>query len=291
MEQSKNTMIFPLISPDLKKKFHKSPDPKKYIQNVKFFLNEMNPPKGAKILELGSGEGTIVAILNLNGFNAVGLEPGKEYRERARILFNDNNLGKAKVYKGFAELLPFPDNSFEYVISYYTLEHVENLRETFKEIERVLKPGGKTFHLCPNYNSFFEAHFRTVMLPFMSKRIFKAYIAFLKTLMLGLDKMPTLDYAESLCFVRPKSVYEISDSLATLQLKETNGSAIQIEQGKMYFQNRKLSEIRKKSLHRQVVYLVVNILNALRLGGVLYSILISRKWYPNLKIVGLKESN
>lgn len=48
--------------------------------------------------------------------------------------------------------LPFPDSSFEIVCSSHFLEHLtdkEN-KELFKEIYRVLKPGGETQHVMPH---------------------------------------------------------------------------------------------------------------------------------------------
>jgi 3-oxoacyl-[acyl-carrier-protein] synthase-1 len=44
---------------------------------------------------------------------------------------------------GRAEALPFPDNSFDFLTMGYALRHVTDLEETFREYQRVLKPGGK----------------------------------------------------------------------------------------------------------------------------------------------------
>ena len=45
--------------------------------------------------------------------------------------------------------LPFPDNSFDSVFSSEVLEHIFNPEEIFKEINRVMKPGGKILITCP----------------------------------------------------------------------------------------------------------------------------------------------
>jgi demethylmenaquinone methyltransferase/2-methoxy-6-polyprenyl-1,4-benzoquinol methylase len=44
---------------------------------------------------------------------------------------------------GRAEALPFPDNSFDFLTMGYALRHVTSLETTFREYQRVLKPGGK----------------------------------------------------------------------------------------------------------------------------------------------------
>lgn len=38
---------------------------------------------------------------------------------------------------GFAEHLPFPDNSFDFITSCHTLEHVKDLRKACAEFKRV----------------------------------------------------------------------------------------------------------------------------------------------------------
>jgi ubiquinone/menaquinone biosynthesis C-methylase UbiE len=44
--------------------------------------------------------------------------------------------------KAYLEDLPFPGNHFDVVCSFNSLDHVENLRKSTREITRVVKPGG-----------------------------------------------------------------------------------------------------------------------------------------------------
>ncbi len=289
MPQSK-APYFPDIPPELARRFRKTVDDTKYTRNIELFIEDMAPAKGARILEVGSGEGILVVMLCKMGFDAVGLEPGDAYVRNAARLLEHNELDPDRVLLGCAERMPFPDAFFDFVISYYTLEHVQDLEQTFREIERVLKPGGRTFHICPNYNSFFEGHFRVFMLPFMSKRAFRNYIRVLKWLKFGRDRMPSVEFADSLCFVRPQRVRAIGKLQPGLRLSESNGGVISVRHGRMVFGNRKLSEKLKRSRSRDALYKGVEIVNRLRLGGLLYTIMMRRKWYPNIKIVGTKES-
>jgi len=50
-----------------------------------------------------------------------------------------------------AENLPFNDNFFDLVFSIEVVEHVQNPKKMFKEIQRVLKPGGYFIFQTPNY--------------------------------------------------------------------------------------------------------------------------------------------
>ncbi len=56
------------------------------------------------------------------------------------------------------EALPFPTESFDLVLSHEVLEHVQDDRETIREIIRSLKPGGRLVLFCPNRGYPFETH-------------------------------------------------------------------------------------------------------------------------------------
>ena len=45
--------------------------------------------------------------------------------------------------KAYGENIPFEDNFFDVVISSNAIDHVKNVKETIKEVKRVLKPKGK----------------------------------------------------------------------------------------------------------------------------------------------------
>ena len=55
---------------------------------------------------------------------------------------------------GFADKLPFPDNTFDAVFSLNVLEHVRDPFTSAKELERVLKPGGKLYVAVPFLQPF-----------------------------------------------------------------------------------------------------------------------------------------
>jgi SAM-dependent methyltransferase len=59
---------------------------------------------------------------------------------------------------GVGEALPFPDDSFDFVLSHEVLEHVQDDHQTIKEIIRVLRPGGRLALFCPNRGYPFETH-------------------------------------------------------------------------------------------------------------------------------------
>jgi SAM-dependent methyltransferase len=68
------------------------------------------------------------------------------------------NLKNDRLYFaiGSATALPFPDNTFDTVVSWEVIEHIPKNQELkmFSEINRVLKPEGKLYLSTPNRNFF-----------------------------------------------------------------------------------------------------------------------------------------
>jgi ubiquinone/menaquinone biosynthesis C-methylase UbiE len=58
-----------------------------------------------------------------------------------------NHAGKAFVMDATA--MSFPSASFDKIFSAHTIEHIKNLRAVFREVDRVLKPGGLVFFIYP----------------------------------------------------------------------------------------------------------------------------------------------
>ncbi|MBV9927101.1 MAG: methyltransferase domain-containing protein [Acidobacteria bacterium] len=100
-----------------------------------------NVRAGSAVLDLGCGAG-MLALLKRKGVTLAGLDLSQECALAARR--NGYDLTCA------AELtsLPFPDDSFDYVVSLDVLGHVEFEEKdaVLAEVARVLRPGGVTMH-------------------------------------------------------------------------------------------------------------------------------------------------
>jgi SAM-dependent methyltransferase len=97
-------------------------------------------PRGSKILDIGCGGGR--PVLSDLG-EVTGLEPIESLAAQARRIY-------PKVVGGFAQKMPFADNSFDVAVSTDILGHIpfEFKDGVMAEIFRVLRPGGKTLHLA-----------------------------------------------------------------------------------------------------------------------------------------------
>jgi ubiquinone/menaquinone biosynthesis C-methylase UbiE len=97
-----------------------------------------------KSLELGCGTGFFTLNLKLAGVidegHVTDLSPGmvEVAKRNARGLGFDVEGRVAD-----AERLPYEDNEFDIVIGHAVLHHIPDLEQSFREILRVLKPGGR----------------------------------------------------------------------------------------------------------------------------------------------------
>jgi SAM-dependent methyltransferase len=109
-----------------------------------FSLGPLRP--GERVLDLGSGAGTdsLVASLMVGSEGSVvGIDMTPEMLAKARA--GAKELGSANVsfVEGEAERMPFPDASFDVVISNGVIDLIPDKDAVFSEIHRVLAPGGR----------------------------------------------------------------------------------------------------------------------------------------------------
>lgn len=132
--------------------------------------------KGAKLIDIGSGQGGMVLEALIRGAEAYGIEPGEEFTKLARMRLRDAGFNQANILSTSGEAVPFDSDIFDYVISLQVLEHVKNPEKILNEIFRILKPGGRCHISCENYLSFREQHYRVAWLPLLPKFIGGAYL-------------------------------------------------------------------------------------------------------------------
>jgi ubiquinone/menaquinone biosynthesis C-methylase UbiE len=97
--------------------------------------------KGRRLLEIGAAAGCLSMALEELGYDCVGIEPDADALRTARELAVE--LGRpCRVVKGRAESIPCPSESFDIVISNSVLEHVSDIDACFREVSRILAPGG-----------------------------------------------------------------------------------------------------------------------------------------------------
>jgi ubiquinone/menaquinone biosynthesis C-methylase UbiE len=91
--------------------------------------------RGESVLDIGCGTGACLRAFLEMELLVTGLDPSTYMLDIA-----SRNVGnRADLYRGFAEDLPFDDNSFNYACLFTTLEFVDNPQKALEEACRVAK--------------------------------------------------------------------------------------------------------------------------------------------------------
>lgn len=96
--------------------------------------------EGRRVLDAACGEGYGSALLAGRAASVTGLDLSEEAIAHARHRYAD--LPGLEFQVGDCASLPFEDDSFERIVSFETLEHLEAQDAMLAEFRRVLAPGG-----------------------------------------------------------------------------------------------------------------------------------------------------
>ena len=109
-----------------------------------FALGPLN--LGEDVLDVGCGAGmdTLIAAQMVGPTGSVtGIDVTPEMAAKARRSVTVMGLETVTIVEGSAEQLPFPDASFDVVISNGVIDLIPDKDAVFSEIVRVLRPGGR----------------------------------------------------------------------------------------------------------------------------------------------------
>jgi ubiquinone/menaquinone biosynthesis C-methylase UbiE len=101
---------------------------------------------GEDVLDVGCGAGmdTLIAAQMVGRSGSVtGVDMTPEMVAKARRSTAEIGLDTVTIVEGSAEHLPFPDASFDVVISNGVIDLIPDKDAVFSEIVRVLRPGGR----------------------------------------------------------------------------------------------------------------------------------------------------
>ncbi len=106
-------------------------------------------PEGGRLLDIGCATGALFTAFRASGnWTFTGLEPSKAAYEYARN--KTRECGNVEVINAYLEQTSYPDASFNVVALLEVLYYIADLEAHFKEIRRILKPGGRVVIEIPS---------------------------------------------------------------------------------------------------------------------------------------------
>ena len=96
------------------------------LKKIRIIRDNLNVKETDYLLDVGTGTGFALELFNCK---KIGIDPSPELLKKAKL----------PVVKGKAEKLPFPDKTFDIVISVTAIHHFDDIEKSLKEIKRVCK--------------------------------------------------------------------------------------------------------------------------------------------------------
>ena len=108
----------------------------------------LDPHAGERVLDVACGSGTAALIPARRYCEVTGIDYVPELIERAEMRARAEGLD-ADFRVGDAQDMPFPDDSFDVVLSVYGVQFAADQERAARELLRVCKPGGKIGLVSP----------------------------------------------------------------------------------------------------------------------------------------------
>lgn len=113
---------------------------------VGYYFHLLGDLEGARVLDLGSGSGMdtfIASVIAGSTGTVIGLDMTDSQRRKAESLRQRDGFRNVTYVKGYIDAAPFEDGSFDVVISNGVINLAVDKPQVFKEIARLLRPGGR----------------------------------------------------------------------------------------------------------------------------------------------------
>jgi ubiquinone/menaquinone biosynthesis C-methylase UbiE len=113
------------------------------LKQKRSLLNSFNS-ESKTVLDVGAGTGDFLKTCKNSNWKVLGIEPSLEARE----------IAKKKGIHLKENLSDIDNQKFDVITLWHVLEHVEDLKDTIKNLNFLLKPEGRIVIAVPNFKSY-----------------------------------------------------------------------------------------------------------------------------------------
>lgn len=113
---------------------------------VGYYFHLLHDMEGARVLDLGSGSGMdsfLASLITGPTGTVIGLDMTDAQRAKAEALRRRHGVRNVTFVKGYIDNAPFEGDSFDVVISNGVINLAVDKPQVFREIARLLRPGGR----------------------------------------------------------------------------------------------------------------------------------------------------
>lgn len=132
--------------------------------------------RDARILDLGCGIGLSLHILAQIFPNVVGCDIDEKALQACQKILKEVGAAGVELKKYNGHKLPFPNGTFDAVLSIEVVEHVKNPDLMLREIQRVLKRDGVLIITTPNKYWPLETHYKLPFLSYLPQKLADYYV-------------------------------------------------------------------------------------------------------------------
>ena len=110
--------------------------------------------RAKRVLDLGCGTGYGSAEISKSAANVTGLDISADAIDYVRQAYTQPNM---RFLRASAAAIPVRSGSFDLVVAFEVIEHIEEWRQLLAEVRRVLAPGGQLVVSTPNKSYYAES--------------------------------------------------------------------------------------------------------------------------------------
>src|SRR5260221_8761154 len=127
------------------------------FEHLHRYHNALKLVKGKVVLDIACGEGYGTKILSKSANKVFGIDIDSASIDHAKKTYGENNI---EFICGNVKNIPLPDNSVDVVVSYETIEHIDEgtQNDFLTEIKRVLKKGGILIISTPDKTNYTDRY-------------------------------------------------------------------------------------------------------------------------------------